>query len=219
MASNTNVALEYVRRQMGVGSKEVARTPAKQGIITSARYPTSIKGKATNRQTKKADMVATSAEKASAPIPTLAKEPIMAKKEKVNKTKAVAAYLRTKPDATASEIVDAMAMQKIKLTVAYAANLKSTIKAKRAEKKAAKAQAAPAAAPAAAPEPAAPVEKPAKDAVSLEHVKAVAKTVKDIGGFARLNELLGVVKEVGGMKKFRDLMEAMAMPETDKIPF
>jgi hypothetical protein len=141
-------------------------------------------------------------------------------KEKVNKTKAVAAYLKTKPDATASEIVEAMAKQKIKLTVAYAANLKSTIKAKLAERKAAKAQAIAVPASAAAPEPVV-TEKPAKDTITLEHIKAVAKTVKDIGGFARLNELLGVIKEVGGMKKFRDLMEAMAVPETttDKIPF
>ena len=43
--------------------------------------------------------------------------------------------------------------------------------------------------------------------------------MKAIGGFDRLNELLGVIKEVGGIKRFKDLMEAMAVPETDEIKF
>jgi hypothetical protein len=64
----------------------------------------------------------------------------------------------------------------------------------------------------------APSTKPAST-VTLEHVKAVAKTVKTIGGFDRLNDLLGVVKEVGGLRRFKDLMEAMAAPETDEIPY
>ena len=68
------------------------------------------------------------------------------------------------------------------------------------------------------PAPATVEQKPAST-VTLEHVKAVAKTVKAIGGFDRLNELLGVIKEVGGMKRFKDLMEAMAVPETDEIPY
>jgi hypothetical protein len=71
--------------------------------------------------------------------------------------------------------------------------------------------------PVAVPEPAA-AEKPAKDMLTLEHVKAVATTAKAIGGFDRLSELLGVIKEVGGMKKFKDLMEAMSA-EPDDIRF
>ena len=70
---------------------------------------------------------------------------------------------------------------------------------------------------AAAPEPAV-VEKKT-DTVTFSQVKAVTQTVQAIGGFARLNELLGLIKEVGGLKKFKDLLEAMAVPETDKIPF
>lgn len=72
---------------------------------------------------------------------------------------------------------------------------------------------------AAAPEPvAAPAEKKA-DTVTFEQIRAVTQTVKVVGGFARLNELLGLVKEVGGLKKFKDLLEAMSVPEGDKLPF
>ena len=69
-----------------------------------------------------------------------------------------------------------------------------------------------------APEPAA-AEKKAGDTVTFEQVRAVIQTVKAIGGFARLNELLGLVKEVGGLRKMKELLEAMSVPETDKIPF
>ena len=70
------------------------------------------------------------------------------------------------------------------------------------------------------PEPAAaPAEKKAGDTITISQVKAIAQTVKAIGGFARLHELLGLIKEVGGLKKFKDLLEAMSVPETDKIPF
>jgi len=76
------------------------------------------------------------------------------------------------------------------------------------------------AAPALEPAPATP-ERPTKpsDTLTLEHVKAVAKTVKAIGGFDRLNELLAVIKEVGGIRRFKDLLEAMAVPEADDIPY
>ena len=69
-----------------------------------------------------------------------------------------------------------------------------------------------------APEPAA-AEKKAGDTVTFEQVRAVTQTVKAIGGFARLNELLGLIKEVGGLRKMKELLEAMSVPETDKIPF
>lgn len=145
----------------------------------------------------------------------------MAKKEKLNKTKAVADYLKTHPKAMSSEIAEALGKKGITITVAHAANIKSKIKRMRAERKAAKADVA-ATTPenqAAAPEPAVTAEKPAKDTLTLEHVKAVAKTVKAIGGFDRLNELLGVIKEVGGIRRFKDLLEAMVVPEADKIPY
>jgi len=63
-----------------------------------------------------------------------------------------------------------------------------------------------------------PIEK-AANTVTVEQVRAVAQTVKAIGGFARLNELLGLIKEVGGLRKMKELLEAMSVPETDKIPF
>jgi hypothetical protein len=47
----------------------------------------------------------------------------------------------------------------------------------------------------------------------------VAQTVKVVGGFARLHELLGLIKEVGGLRKMKELLEAMSVRETDKIPF
>ena len=68
------------------------------------------------------------------------------------------------------------------------------------------------------PEPAA-AEKKAGNTVTFEQVRAVTQTVKVIGGFARLNELLGLIKEVGGLRKMKELLEAMSVPETDKIPF
>ena len=150
----------------------------------------------------------------------------MAKKAKVNKTRTVLDYVRTHPGIGNKEVSAAMKKQGIKVSPGHVANIKGKAKAKHAERKAVGAKLLasvhakqPAATePAVAPEPAT-VEKPTQDTITLEHVKAVAKTVKDIGGFARLNELLGVIKEVGGMKKFKDLMEAMAVPETDKIPF
>jgi hypothetical protein len=69
-----------------------------------------------------------------------------------------------------------------------------------------------------APEPVA-AEKKSGDTVTFEQIRAVTQTVKTIGGFARLQELLGLVKGVGGLRKMKDLLEAMALPETDKIPF
>ena len=50
-------------------------------------------------------------------------------------------------------------------------------------------------------------------------MRAVPQAVKAIGGFARLNELLGLIKEVGGLRKSKELLEAMSVPETDRIPF
>lgn len=64
----------------------------------------------------------------------------------------------------------------------------------------------------------APSAKPATT-VTLDQIKAVGQMVNTIGGFRRLHEMLGVIKEVGGVKKFKDLLEAMAIPETDAIPF
>jgi hypothetical protein len=56
-----------------------------------------------------------------------------------------------------------------------------------------------------------PAAKPS-DALTLQHVKAVAQTVKNMGGFDRLKELLEVIREVGGVRKFKDLLEAMPGP-------
>ncbi len=72
---------------------------------------------------------------------------------------------------------------------------------------------------AAAPAPEPAVAEKKADTVTVEQVRAVTRTVKVIGGFARLNELLGLIKDVGGLKKFKDLLEAMSVPETDKLPF
>jgi hypothetical protein len=150
----------------------------------------------------------------------------MAKKQKVNKTKAVADYLKTHPKAMSSEIAQALGKKGIKITPGHVSNIKSKIKKVRAERKAvgAKLLAGIHAKQPVATEPAvatAAAEKPAKDTLTLEHVKAVAKTVKAIGGFDRLNELLGVIKEVGGIRRFKDLLEAMAVPEAAeiKLPF
>jgi uncharacterized Zn finger protein (UPF0148 family) len=73
-----------------------------------------------------------------------------------------------------------------------------------------------------APEPAAAAsETPTKptNAITLDQIKMVGQMVKTIGGFRRLHEMLAVIKEVGGLKKFKDLLDAMAVTETDQIPF
>jgi uncharacterized Zn finger protein (UPF0148 family) len=75
-----------------------------------------------------------------------------------------------------------------------------------------KQKAAPAAEPVAA-------ERKAGDTVTFEQIRAVTRTVKVIGGFSRLNDLLGLIKEVGGLRKMKELLVAMSLPETDKIPF
>jgi hypothetical protein len=143
----------------------------------------------------------------------------MAKKEKVNKTKAVGDYWKAHPKATASEISEALGKQGVKLTPAHVANIKSNLRKRREERKGAKAKVAAVlvASPAQAVD-AQPAVKPS-EGLTIQHVKAVAQTVKMIGGFERLKELLEVIREVGGLKKFRDLMEAMTVTESNKIPF
>ena len=138
----------------------------------------------------------------------------MAKRQRVNKTEAVRAYLKAHPGATSGEIAAALSKQRIKITAGHAANIKTKLNKARTAKKAAKKS------PVAAPAPAA-VEKPVKaaDTVTIEQVRAVAQAVKVLGGPDRLNALLGLIKEIGGLKKFKDLLEAMTVPETTAIPF
>jgi hypothetical protein len=134
----------------------------------------------------------------------------MAKKEKVNKTKAVKEYLKTHPNAKNLEVSEALGKQGIKISVAYVAGIKTMLKKRRLAKQPTSSPATSAAAPMAAAS-----EQPTKpgDTISLDQIKKVALTIKTIGGFDRLRELLEVVKETGGMKKFRDLLEAMAVAE------
>ena len=142
----------------------------------------------------------------------------MAKKSEVNKSQAVREYLKANPKATNTEVSEALTKKGIKLTPNHVANIKTKAKAKRVVRKAkaAKLAAAVPATPAVAVAPAAPK---AADTITLEQIKKVAETVKTIGGFARLHEMLSVIKEVGGLKKFKDLLDAMAVPGTDAIPF
>jgi hypothetical protein len=150
-------------------------------------------------------------------LPQQRRNQIMAKKQKVNKTQAVREYLKAHHGATSSEIAVALGKQGVKISPNYVAGIKAKVKAKRAARKS-RTTATPA--PASAPVVAAP-EVPAKPStgITLEQIKAVSQTVKVIGGFARLHEMLAVIKEVGGVKKFKDLLEAMAVAETDQIPY
>jgi len=138
----------------------------------------------------------------------------MAKKLKVSKTQAVRDYLKAHPEAKSGEIAKALTKQGIKITPNYVSNIKTTINKAGSKKKAAKKPAAVEAAPTV-------VETPAKNGgtITLDQVKKVAHTIKTLGGFHRVSEVLDVIKELGGMKKFKDLAEAMAVPETDGIPF
>ena len=144
----------------------------------------------------------------------------MAKKSEVNKSQAVREYLKANPKATNTEVSEALTKKGIKLTPNHVANIKTKAKAKRVVRKAktAKLAAAVPAPPVVAAAPALAAPK-AADTITLEQIKKVAETVKMIGGFARLHEMLSVIKEVGGLKKFKDLLDAMAVPGSDAIPF
>jgi hypothetical protein len=139
----------------------------------------------------------------------------MAKKQTVSKAQAVRDYLKATPKATPLEVVAALKKQGIKITAGHVSNIKTTLNKARTAKKAAKKQTAV--------EAATPVvvEKPVKaaDAFTLDQIKAVVQTVKAVGGISRVDELLGLIKEIGGVKKFKDLVEAIAVPETDDIRF
>jgi hypothetical protein len=129
----------------------------------------------------------------------------MAKKPVINKTQAVADYLKAHPKAKASEITQALGKQGIMITAGHAANIKSKIKRMRRAKKSAKTTPATSASSAVA----VPTAKPS-NVLTLQHVRAVACAAETLGGFGRLNELLEVIREVGGLKRFKELSEAMA---------
>ena len=122
---------------------------------------------------------------------------------KHNKREAVQEYLNQNPGATSTVIAEALNKKGIKITVNYAANIKTTLNKRGGKKKAAK------------PEPTAAVAThepgPIKTngTLSVQHVKAVAETIKTIGGFQQTKQMLDVVKEIGGLKKFRELLDAM----------
>jgi hypothetical protein len=116
---------------------------------------------------------------------------------------AVEEYLKTNPGATSTVIAEALNKKGIKITVNYAANIKTTLNKLGRGKKAAKAE--PAAA--VATHEAEPIKT--NGTLTVQHVKAVAETVKTIGGFGQAKEMLGVIRDVGGLKKFRDLLDAM----------
>jgi arginine repressor len=144
----------------------------------------------------------------------------MAKKEKVNKSQAVRDYIKANRTATNTEVADALAKKGIKLTANYVATLKSQAKRKQRARKAAAAKpVAEARKVEPAPEPAAEAPAKSTNAITLEQIKMVGQMVNTIGGFRRLHEMLAVIKEVGGLKKFKDLLDAMAVAETDQIPY
>jgi hypothetical protein len=138
----------------------------------------------------------------------------MAKKEKVNKTKAVKEHLKNNPGAGNRAVAEALGRQGITISPAYVAGIKTMMKKKRLGKNVALSPAAPATASMALT-----LAQPAKpgDTISLDQIKKVALTIKAIGGIDRLRELLEVVRETGGMKKFRDLLEAMSVAEAGQL--
>jgi hypothetical protein len=136
----------------------------------------------------------------------------MAKKAKVNKTKAVGEYLKAHPKAMSSEIAAALTKQGIKINPGHVANIKTKLKSRRLAKKAAAAKPVTGAA---TPAPAATVaaEAPAMpaNAITLDQIKAVGKMVKSVGGFGCFREMLDVIRMVGGLKRLRDILDAMAI--------
>jgi hypothetical protein len=138
----------------------------------------------------------------------------MATKQKVNKTKAVAEYLKAHPKAMSSEIATALTKQGIKIKPGHVANIKTKLKSRRLAKKAAAAKPITGSAiptPAAIAVPEAPA-MPA-NAITLDQIKAVGKMVKSVGGFGCFREMLDVIRQVGGLKRLRDILDAMAITE------
>lgn len=140
----------------------------------------------------------------------------MAKKMRVNKTKAVQEYLKKHPDASPMEISEALKLEGIEITVGHASNIKSKLKKLRLAKKTEQMSAAAASlsAPDGAPSSPAPAVG-SGGAITLEQIKKVAQMVRAIGGFDRLKEMLEVVREVGGLRQFRELLEAMSVTDSD----
>jgi len=132
----------------------------------------------------------------------------MAKKEKINKTKEVATYLKAHPKAMATEISQALGKKGVKISPAHVANIKSKLKRMQHTRKTKSTASAPE-----TPAVIEPATTQSNGSLTVLHVRVVAETVKDIGGFSRLKELLEVIREVGGLKKFKDLLEAMAVTE------
>lgn len=140
----------------------------------------------------------------------------MAKKQKVNKSQAVRDYLRANPKAGPKEIVAALRKKGIKITPGYVAGIKSKGGKRRMAKKA---RATVENQAAVAEAVTAPVEKKNGDTVTLDQIRAVNEMVKTVGGVGKLNEYLALVKEIGGARKLNALLDAMAIPEGEKIPF
>jgi hypothetical protein len=139
----------------------------------------------------------------------------MARKVRINKTRAVSEYVAANPGAGPKVIVAALKNQGITITSSHVSNIKTKLnKAGTAKKAARKSAVAEVAAPAV-------VEKATTNGgtITLEQVKKVACTVKTLGGIQRVLEVLEVIKELGGVKKFKDLAEAMSLPSSDAIPF
>ena len=137
----------------------------------------------------------------------------MAKVRRGEKTAAVREHLISHPGAMPGDIVAALAKQGIKITTAHVSNIKGTLKKAGKGRRKAKVVGPVSAA--------APVEKaaPANGTITLDLVRKVAHTVRALGGIKQTNELLDVIREAGGMKKFKDLAEAMAVAESNAIPF
>ena len=136
----------------------------------------------------------------------------MAKKEKVNKSKAVRDYLKANPGVGNTDVAKSLTKSGIKITPNYVATIKSKLKIRRAAKKAAAAK--PVTEVPASPVAAA-AEKPTKpgEVITIEQIKAVGQMVKSVGGFGRFSELLDVIRQVGGLKRLRDILDAMAITE------
>lgn len=143
----------------------------------------------------------------------------MAKRTRVNKTKAVDDFLKKNPNATPKEIADGLKLQGIEITVGHASNIKSKLKKARAARDLVRAAtAATSSAETKAATMAFEPEPVSGDTITLEQIKKVAQKVREFGGFDRLLEIVRLAREVGGLRQFRDLLEAMSVAESDSLP-
>ena len=119
---------DYYKVNPTAAAKEVVDALAKEGVTVNTGLVYAVKTK--HNQRVAARKTAKKAAKTTATSP-IAEATVTAKKNGVNKGKAIRDYLKTNRKATAQEVVDALKKEGIETTVSYVKGLKSSRKKRR----------------------------------------------------------------------------------------